>query len=78
MSAKAKVNLELTSDLNVLYTISEVAALLKVNKNMVYNLINKGYLKSIKLGCRKVTRNALMNFLNEYDGENFDVLLNSK
>lgn len=33
----------------VLYTISEVAALLKVNKNMVYYLINAGYLRSIKL-----------------------------
>lgn len=53
----------------VLYTISEVAALLKVNRNTVYYLINKGYLRSIKLGCRKVTRIALLSFLNQYDGE---------
>lgn len=53
----------------VLYTISEVAALLKVNKNAVYFLINKGYLRSIKFGCRKVTRNALLSFLEQYDGE---------
>lgn len=53
----------------VLYTISEVAALLKVNKNMVYHLINAGYLRSMKLGCRKVTRKALLSFLEQHDGD---------
>lgn len=54
---------------NVLYTIAEVASLLKVNKNMVYDLINGGYLKSIKFGCRKVTRKAILEFLDQYDGQ---------
>ena len=53
----------------ILYTISEAAALLKVNKNMVYYLISNGYLKSIKFGCRKVTRTALLNFLEQNDGK---------
>lgn len=57
----------------VLYTISEVAALLKVNKNMVYDLINKGYLRSIKFGCRKVTRKALLDFLEQHDGEDIPI-----
>ena len=52
----------------MVYTISEVAALLKVNRNFVYTLISNGYLRSIKLGCRKVTRTSLLEFLNKYDG----------
>ena len=59
----------LNADSEVLYTIAEVASLLKVNKNMVYQLINKGYLRSIKFGCRKVTRKALLDFLEKYAGE---------
>lgn len=53
----------------LIYTISEVAALLKVNRNFVYSLINNGYLLSIKLGSRKVTRKALLEFLDKYDGD---------
>lgn len=52
----------------VLYTISEVATLLKVNKNFIYKLINNGYLRSIQLGCRKVTKKSLLEFLDNYDG----------
>lgn len=52
----------------VLYTISEVATLLKVNRNFVYKLINNGYLRSIQLGCRKVTKKSLLEFLDNYDG----------
>lgn len=69
------INAEIDTCTDVLYTITEVAGLLKVNKNMVYSLINKGYLKSIKLGCRKVTRKSLLAFLDKYDGENFDTML---
>ena len=61
--------IEHTQSEEVLYTISEVATLLKVNKNMVYYLINAGYLRSIKLGCRKVTRKALLSFLEQHDGD---------
>lgn len=59
----------------LLYTISETAKLLKINKNFVYILINQGHLKSIKLGCRKVTRKSLLEFLDKYDGLNFDEIL---
>jgi len=63
---------------DVLYTISEVAALLKVNKNMVYELINKGYLRSIKFGCRKVTRKAIIEFLDQYDGQEIPLTSSGK
>ena len=59
----------------LVYTISEVAALLKVNRNYVYALINSGHLRSIKLGCRKITRKSLLQFLEEYDGLDFDEAL---
>ena len=69
-------NTERTEEL--LYTISEVAKILKINKNFVYTLINTGHLRSIKLGCRKVTRKALLEFLDKYDGLDFDQILASK
>lgn len=62
------------NDNELLYTISEVAVLLKVNRNYVYSLINKGYLRSIKLGCRKITRKSLLQFLEKYDGSDLDEL----
>ncbi|WP_242971935.1 helix-turn-helix domain-containing protein [Haloimpatiens massiliensis] len=46
-----------------LLTVSEVAERLKVNKNSVYELINKGYLKSLKLGSIKVPIEELNNFI---------------
>lgn len=63
---------------DLVYTIKEVAGLLKVNKNYVYALINKGLLRSTKLGCRKVTRQALIEFLEKNDGLNFDEILATK
>ena len=63
---------------DLVYTIKEVAGLLKVNKNYVYALINKGLLRSTKLGCRKVTRKARIEFLEKNDGLYFDEILATK
>ena len=54
---------------DILYTIPETAHLLRINKNTVYQLINNGYLRSIKLGCRKVSRKAILDFIEQYDGQ---------
>lgn len=70
MTLHSDTNIDKSEDL--LYTISEVAALLKVNRNYVYKLINKGYLRSIKLGCRKVTKKSLIQFLEQNDGMDLD------
>ena len=70
MTLNSDTNIDKSEDL--LYTISEVAALLKVNRNYVYKLINKGYLRSIKLGCRKVTKKSLIQFLEQNDGMDLD------
>ena len=74
---KKSSNEIIDTNTELLYTISEVAKLLKVNKNYVYALINGGYIRSIKLGCRKITRKALLDFLEKYDGSEFDESVNA-
>ena len=73
---KSKRFIDKSEDL--VYTITEIADMLKVNKNYVYTLINKGLLRSTKLGCRKVTRKALLEFLDKNDGLDFDEILAAK
>ena len=63
---KSKRIIDKSEDL--VYTVSEAAEMLKVNKNYVYTLINKRLLHSTKLGFRKVTRKALPKFLDKNDG----------
>ena len=47
----------------VLYKVSEVAKLLKVNRNFVYKLINSGQLKAVNVGSIKVRHDDLMAYL---------------
>lgn len=49
----------------MLYTVTEVAKLLKVNKNFVYKIINNGELEAVKIGSIKVKREALDRYVNE-------------
>lgn len=51
-----------------LLTVKEVAKVLKTNQATVYRLISNGYIKCMKLGCIKVRRKTLDNFLEMYDG----------
>ena len=53
---------------DVLYTVAEVAKLIKTNTNYVYELIKKGFLPALKLGSYKVRRAALLEFLEKYEG----------
>ncbi|KXG44944.1 excisionase [Tepidibacillus decaturensis] len=53
---------------DVLYTVSEVAELIKTNTNYVYELINNGLLPALKLGSMKVSRAALLEFIEKYQG----------
>ncbi|MHC1720832.1 MAG: helix-turn-helix domain-containing protein [Clostridiaceae bacterium] len=53
---------------NKLLTVTEVSRIIKSNKNYVYNLINSGLLKALKLGSLKVTQAELMRFLDQYNG----------
>ena len=47
----------------MLYTVTEVAKLLKVNKNFVYKIINDGELEAVKIGSIKVKKEALDRYI---------------
>lgn len=52
----------------LLYTVKDVAKLLKTNEDYVRKLIKKGYLKAMVLGRLKVRASALEEFLAKYEG----------
>ncbi|MHB9949159.1 transcriptional regulator [Clostridium botulinum] len=52
-----------------LYTVDEVASILKVNKNTVYELIRSGNLIALKLGRLKITKATLLKFLRDFNGK---------
>ena len=52
----------------VLYTVSEVAELLKVNRNSIYELLKKSVIRGLKIGSLKITRTELIKFLEENNG----------
>ena len=54
--------------MELLYTASEVAALLKTKPEQVYKLMNSGLLPYLVLGRRKVRAAALETFLEKYEG----------
>ena len=48
-----------------IYTIPEVAELLRTNRNYVYNEIKKGRLIAIRIGTMKVRENDLNKYLDK-------------
>ena len=62
----------------MLYTVKETSKILKCNVNLVYTLINTGLLKSLKLGSRKVRDKDLEEFLDRYDGQDIDEIIEKK
>ena len=51
-----------------LYTVKEVAKIMKVNVHKVYDLIHAGLLSALKLGTIKIRKESLAEFLRKYDG----------
>ena len=49
--------------MNKLMTVSEVAKLLRVNRNFVYRLINEGELEAVRIGSIKVTAEAVDRYI---------------
>ena len=47
----------------MLYTVTEVAKLLKVNRTFVYELINRGELPAVKIGSLKIRKQTLEKYL---------------
>lgn len=54
---------------DVLYTVKEVAGLIKTNTTYVYELIRLGLLPALKLGSLKVRKDSLLAFLKKYEGK---------
>ena len=48
----------------MLYTVSEVSKMLKVNRNYVYKLIKNAELEAVKIGSIKIKREALNQYVN--------------
>lgn len=61
-----------------LYTVPEIAEILKVNTQKVYELIKKGHLTALKLGRYKITKFELLRFLKENTGKDMTDLDNIK
>ena len=57
-----------TKSLPIIYTVKEVAELLKTNVDYVHALRKAGLLPFLKLGQYKVRRQALLDFLCKYEG----------
>lgn len=53
---------------DMLYTVPEVAKILKSNTAYVHRLRKAGLLPFLKLGCYKCRRTALETFLAKYEG----------
>ncbi len=53
----------------MLYTVGEVAKILKTNVNYVYELRKAGLLRFMKLGSLKCRRSTLEAFLEKNDGK---------
>ena len=53
---------------DILYTVKEVATLIKTNTGYVYRLLDAGLLPCLKLGNRKIRKTALLEFLEKYEG----------
>lgn len=53
---------------DMLYTVQEVAAILKTNVDYVYKLNRAGLIRFIKIGRLKCRKSTLEKFLEKYDG----------
>lgn len=64
--------------MNQLLEVTEVAKLLKCNKNKVYDLIKSGALQGMKLGRMKISTIELDNFLKRNVGRDLTDPFNIK
>lgn len=58
---------------DMVYTVPEVAEILKTNTDYVYKLYNSGLLKFMKLGRLKCRKSTLEAFLEKWDGYDLTV-----
>ena len=65
----------LSIDQQIVYKVKEEGTHFKTTRPVGNSLIEKGYLPSIVLGRRKVTRKALLEFLDKNANTDFGELL---
>ena len=58
---------------DILFTVKETAELLKVNVDTVHKLRKMGLLPFMKLGSYKIRKQALLNFLEKYEGKEIEL-----
>jgi excisionase family DNA binding protein len=58
---------------DVLFTVKETAKLLKCNVDTVHKLRKAGLLPFMKLGSYKIRKQALNDFLENFEGKNIDL-----
>ncbi len=63
---------------SMLFTVAEVAEILKTNVDYVHKLRKAKLLPFIKLGSYKVRKEALQEFLREYEGKDVTEPFNVK
>lgn len=61
-----------------LLSVSEAAERLKTNRNFVYKLLDKGILKCLIMGSKKIRNSEINRFLAEYEGKDLTDLSNIK
>lgn len=61
---------------DLVFTVKEASILLKTDEPTVRRLIDKGYLKALKLGRLKVRRDEIKRFLVWAEGKDFTDLEN--
>ena len=61
-----------------LLSVTETAERLKTNRNFVYKLIDKGILKCLIMGSKKIRNSEINRFLAEYEGKDLTDLDNIK
>ena len=67
-----------TIEEKMIYTTHEVARILHSSPNYIYELINKGKLKAIKLKSFKICKSTLEEFLKENEGNDLSDIDNVK
>lgn len=52
----------------IIFTVGEVAEILSLRNDVVIDLIDKGYIRAMRLHGQHITKKALLEFINKYDG----------
>lgn len=64
--------------MNCLYTIADVTEILKMDKNLVYDLVRKGYLIPLKCKTFKISSLEIEKFIQKWTGYDLSDLDNPK